>query len=140
MLREAACLSTYSDAGNATTDGARLVAGFERTLLKSRADVAPTRYALIDVQCQATATNIPEAVAYSVLAAGASNSCLLSTKAQCDAVTLPWCRANLVGACRRDASSASASALALALVVVGNDFLDGATADVAVEVSKERLG
>lgn len=83
----------------------------------------------INIQCQATASAIPAAVVYSVLSAGASNSCLLATKPICDAKTLPWVRDNALRACGGED-----------LVVVMNDFFDGATADVAMELSRQRLG
>ena len=81
------------------------------------------------VQCQATASNIPKAVVYSVLEAGASTSCLLATKPICDSKTLPWVKNNALRACGNND-----------LVVVMNDFFDGATADVAMELSRQRLG
>lgn len=118
-------LSTYSDEGNATTSGDDIVAGFDRALSP---DAAHGK-AFVNIQCQATATNIPAAVAYSVLSASASTSCLLATKALVDAKALPWVRDNAVRACGDDT-----------LVVVMNDFFDGATADVAVELSRQRLG
>jgi len=70
---------------------------------------------------------VPEAVAYSVLAANASSSCLLATKPICDVKTLPWVMRE---GGRLDQEQ---------LVVVMNDFLEGATADVCVEWSRRRL-
>ncbi len=114
--------STYTDAGNATLTGDSIVAEFNNITPQSQAGKPFT-----NLQCQATATNIPEAVVYSVLAANADNSCLLATKPICDSKTLPWIRAN---AGRLDGGE---------LVVVMNDFFDGATADVCVEWSRKRL-
>jgi hypothetical protein len=115
--------STYTDAANATLDGRSIVAEFEKVSLG-----AQTGRPFTNLQCQATATNLPEVVAYSVMAANADGSCLLATKPLCDEKTLPWIMANagrLYGG---------------ELVVIMNDFFDGATADVAVEWSRRRLG
>ena len=81
------------------------------------------------LQCQATSQSIKEVLVYSVLSANAATSCLSSTKAALDMWTLPWVRKNVVerlGAER--------------LVVVMNDFIDGATADTGIELSRRRLG
>jgi hypothetical protein len=85
--------------------------------------------AFVNIQCQATATNIRDVIIYSVMSANASNSCLLSTKAICDSETLPWVRRNALGKLGPEG-----------LVVVMNDFFDGATAEVAIGLSRERLG
>jgi hypothetical protein len=114
--------STYTDEGNATLDGDSIIAQFESLSPANQAGKPFT-----NLQCQATATNIPDAVAYSVLAANADSSCLMATKPICDSKTLPWIAAN---AGRLDAGE---------LVVVMNDFFDGATADVAIEWSRKRL-
>ncbi|KAF3762781.1 PLC-like phosphodiesterase [Cryphonectria parasitica EP155] len=124
MLNSIDSISTYTDAGNATLNGDSIVAGFGQVL---HPDCCGGR-GFINIQCQATATNIPKAVAYSVLEAGSTSSCLLATKPTCDSKTLPWVRDNLLRACGRND-----------LVVVMNDFIDGATADVAVELSRQRL-
>ncbi|OAA57400.1 phospholipase c [Niveomyces insectorum RCEF 264] len=118
-------LSTYTDEGNATLTGDSLVAGFGAALAPQKVDGK----AFVNIQCQATATNLPGAVVVSVLEANASTSCLLATKALCDAKTLPWVRDNALSACGDKE-----------LVVVMNDFFDGATADVAIELSRRRLG
>jgi hypothetical protein len=115
--------STYTDAANATLDGRSIVDEFEKVTPQGQAGKAFT-----NLQCQATATNLPEAVAYSVLAANADSSCLLATKPVCDEKTLPWIMAN---AGRLDWGQ---------LAVVMNDFFDGATADVAIEWCRRRLG
>lgn len=117
-------LSTYTDAGNATLDGDSIVAEFPKILTPDN----ERGKAFINVQCQATATNIPKAVVYSVLEAGTTTSCLLCTKGICDSKTLPWCRDNVLKTCGTQE-----------VVVMMNDFLDGATADVAVNLSKQRL-
>lgn len=115
-------LSTYTDSGNATLNGDSIIAEFNRLTPQMQAGKPFT-----NLQCQATASNIKDAVVYSVLAANADNSCLLATKAICDSKTLPWIVAN---AGRLDGNK---------LVVVMNDFFDGATADVCIDWSKKRL-
>jgi hypothetical protein len=114
--------STYTDEGNATLTGDSIVDQLNNISEKSQAGKPFT-----NIQLQATATNIPEAVAYSVISAGASNSCLLATKPIIDSKTLPWILEN---GGRLDPNQ---------LVVTMNDFFDGATADVAVEWSRRRL-
>jgi hypothetical protein len=114
--------STYTDAANATLDGRSIVDEFEKVTPQGQAGKAFT-----NLQCQATATNLPEAVAYSVLAANVDSSCLMATKPICDEKTLPWIMAN---ADKLDGGQ---------LVVAMNDFFDGATADVAIEWCRRRL-
>jgi hypothetical protein len=118
-------LSTYTDPGNATLNGDSIVAAFAGTLTPQNA----AGKAFINIQCQATASNIPDAVAYSVLSASATTSCLLATKALCDSKILPWVRDNVLKTCGQQE-----------MVVVMNDFFDGATADIAVQLSRQRLG
>ncbi|KAJ4405169.1 hypothetical protein N0V85_004732 [Neurospora sp. IMI 360204] len=124
MMESVDSLSTYTDEGNATMDGQSIVDAFPRVLTENNWKGK----AFINIQCQATATNIPKAVAYSVLEAGTTSSCILATKAICDSKTLPWCRDNVLRTCGYDT-----------LVVMMNDFIDGATADVAFQLSKQRL-
>ena len=124
FMRDVDALSTYTDAGNSTLNGDGIIGNFDRILQPGAEDGKP----LIEIQCQATATNVPGAVVYSVLSASPSTSCLLSTKAICDSKTLPWIRDNALARCGKDA-----------LVVAMNDFFDGATADVAINLSKQRL-
>ncbi len=125
MLVNADSLSTYTDLGNATLNGDSIVTEFGTSLVAQN----EAGRGFINIQCQATPTNIPGAVTYSVLSASASNSCLLATKALCDSKTLPWVRDNALRVCGTDD-----------LVVVMNDFFDGATADVCVRLSRARLG
>lgn len=66
---------------------------------------------------------------YSVVASNAATSCLSSTKAMGDMRILPWVRGNVNARLRAERT-----------VVVMNDFIDGATCDVCVELSGERLG
>ena len=124
VFASANSLSTYTDEGYATLNGDSIVGAFSSLLTPQNA----AGKAFVNIQCQATASNIPRAVAYSVLSASASTSCLLATKAICDSKTLPWVRDNALRACGDQE-----------LIVVMNDFLDGATADVCVELSRSRL-
>lgn len=114
--------STYTDEGNATLNGDSILAQF-----CSISPDACAGKAFMNLQCQATSTNIPDAVAYSVMAANASSSILLATKPVCDHKMLPWIVEN---AGRFEEGK---------LVVVMNDFIDGASADVAIEWSRKRL-
>lgn len=114
--------STYTDPANATLTGDTIVGEFDKVSPEICAG-----HAFTNLQCQATATNMPEVVAYSVLAANASSSCLLATKPICDSVTLPWIVANQN---RMDPNQ---------LAVVMDDFIDGKVADVAIEASRGRL-
>lgn len=125
MLVSVDSVTTYTDAGNATLNGDSIVKGFSAALHPGCCDGR----GFINIQCQATASNIPQAVVYSVLEASASTSCLLATKAICDSKTLPWVRNNALRSCGKED-----------LVVIMNDFFDGATGDVAMDLSRQRLG
>ncbi|KAK0632684.1 PLC-like phosphodiesterase [Immersiella caudata] len=117
-------LSTYTDEGNATLNGDSIVAAFPKILTPEN----QRGKAFINIQCQATATNIPKAVVVSILEAGTTTSCILATKGIADSKTLPWCRDNVLRTCGTEL-----------MVAMMNDFLDGATADVAVQLSRQRL-
>ena len=80
------------------------------------------------LQCQATATSIPPVVVYSVLSADAATSVLTATKALMDQATLPWIRDHALSRLQAETN-----------IVVMNDFIDGATVDTAISMSKERL-
>ena len=125
MLVNVDSLSTYTDEGNATLNGDSIVSSFPKILNQG----AVKGRNFVNIQCQATAANIPKAIVYSVLEAGTTTSCILATKGVCDSKTLPWCRDNVVKSCGVEG-----------LVVIMNDFIDGATADVGVQLSKVRLG
>jgi hypothetical protein len=84
--------------------------------------------AFTNIQCQATASNIPGVVAYSALTANVSNSCLLCTKAVCDNKTMPWIRSNALNKLQ-----------AQQLIVMMDDFFDGAICDLARDLSAQRL-
>ena len=80
------------------------------------------------LQCQATSQSIKEVLIYSVVSANAATSCLTSTKAMLDMQTLPWIRANALDRLRADK-----------IIVIMNDFIDGATTDTSIELSRKRL-
>lgn len=80
------------------------------------------------LQCQATPQIIEEVMIYSVLTAKAATSCLTSTKASNDMVLLPWIRKHALERLQADR-----------LIVVMNDFIDGATTDLSIELSQKRL-
>ncbi|KAK4233996.1 PLC-like phosphodiesterase [Achaetomium macrosporum] len=124
MLDSVDSLSTYTDEGNATLNGDSIVEALPRVLTPEN----QRGKAFVNIQCQATASNIPRAVVYSVLEASVTTSCLLATKGVCDSKTLPWCRDNVLSKCELDQ-----------LVVLMNDWIDGGTADVAVQLSRQRL-
>ena len=81
------------------------------------------------LQCQATSQSIKEVLVYSVLSANAASSCLTSTKGALDMQTLPWIRANALDRLQ-----------AKKTIVILNDFIDGATTDTSIELSRRRLG
>ena len=80
------------------------------------------------LQCQATSQSIKEVIVYSVMSSNASNSPLTSTKGNLDTQTLPWIRANALQRLQADR-----------LIVIMNDFIDGATTDTSIELSRQRL-
>jgi hypothetical protein len=80
------------------------------------------------LQCQATSQSIKEVLVYSVMKAHAATSCLTSTKAHLDTQTLPWIRANALQRLQAEKT-----------IVVMNDFIDGATTDTSIELSRQRL-
>ncbi|KAF9203664.1 hypothetical protein BGZ49_006182 [Haplosporangium sp. Z 27] len=80
------------------------------------------------LQCQATSQSIKEVLVYSVLSANSATSCLTSTKAALDMQTLPWIRKNALDRLKAEKT-----------IVIMNDFIDGATTDTSVILSKQRL-
>jgi hypothetical protein len=124
MLDSVDSLSTYTDEGNATLDGHSILAALPKMLTPGN----QKGKAFTNIQCQATASNITKAVVYSILESSVTTSCLLATKGMCDAKVLPWCRDNILNTC--DVNQ---------LVVLMNDWIDGATSDVAVQLSRKRL-
>jgi hypothetical protein len=109
LLENVDSYSTYSDHGNATITGDSIISEFET--LTSRNQIGK---AFTNIQCQATATNLPKVVLYSSLTANTSNSCLLCTKAVCDNKTMPWIRSNLLKKLTMEQ-----------LIVIMDDFVDG---------------
>ena len=81
------------------------------------------------LQCQATSQSIKEVLVYSVLSANAASSCLTSTKGALDMQTLPWIKANALDKLQAERT-----------IVIMNDFIDGATTDTSIELSRRRLG
>lgn len=124
LMNPVPSFSTYTDPGNATLNGDSIIAEFEAL----NVDEQGGDNAFTNIQCQATATNIKDAVIYSALSANASNSCIMATKAICDSKTLPWLRDHGLEKLTPER-----------LVVVMNDFFDGATADVAIGLCERRL-
>jgi len=123
MLKDVDSFSTYDDKANATLNGDTIIAQFERMTAANQQGKTFT-----NLQCQATATNIPRVVAFSSLTANVSNSCLLATKAICDNRTMPWIQKNAL------AKLGSSN-----LIVVMDDFVDGGMCDVARDLTMTRL-
>jgi hypothetical protein len=80
------------------------------------------------LQCQATSQSIKEVLIYSVVSSNAATSCLTSTKGALDMHTLPWIRANALERLQAEKT-----------IVIMNDFIDGATTDTSIELSRKRL-
>jgi hypothetical protein len=80
------------------------------------------------LQCQATSQSIKEVFVHSILTANTANSCLTATKANLDRHTLPWIRDNALNRLTAER-----------LLVIMNDFLDGATTDVVIDLNKRRF-
>ena len=124
LFPPAEVFSTYSEVANATLSGESIIAAYYEKLHGTK----QVGKALTNIQCQATASAIPEVLTHSVTSSKASTSCLMATKAVCDSKTLPWIRKNALE--RLPAEQ---------LVVIMNDFIDGATVDVAIDLSRRRL-
>lgn len=97
--------------------------------MTTEGQTAPDSGIITVLQCQATSQSIKEVLLYSVLASNTATSCLTSTKADLDRQTLPWIRSN---ANERLQSRER-------LLVVMNDFIDGATCETGIELSRGRL-
>ncbi|KAJ4295379.1 hypothetical protein N0V90_007391 [Kalmusia sp. IMI 367209] len=124
VLQNANQVSNYDDAANATLNGDSMV-----TKLNDMAKCPPKGHSITLLQCQATATNIRDVIIASIMDSDVSTSPILATKAICDAKILPLLR----GECGRSLTWEES------VVVLLNDFFDGATADVAIELCRERL-
>ena len=114
---------SYTNAAYGTLDPAPILDRFE-----SMTTDGQVPYPLTVLQCQATASRIKEVLAYSVLASNAATSCVMETKARCDVKTLRWIEENAFERLRAERN-----------VIVMNDFLEGGTVDVGVELSRRRL-
>lgn len=125
VLRDVNQVSNYDDDANATLTGDSMV-----VKLQGMAENPPSGHPITLLQCQATATNIRDVIIASVLDSDVSTSPILATKPVCDAKILPLLRGDTGKALGREES----------VVVLLNDFFDGATADVAVALCRERLG
>jgi hypothetical protein len=125
LLQNANQVSNYDDVANATLDGDSMI-----EKLTAMAENLPEGHAIMVLQCQATATNIRDVVVASVVDADVSTSPILATKPICDAKILPLLRGDLG---KKLVSGEG-------LVVFMNDFFDGATADVAINMCRDRLG
>lgn len=125
VFRNARQVSNYDDDANATLDGESMVEKL-KTMAK---DPPQGDHDVFLVQCQATPTNIRDVVIASVVDCDDLTSPLLATKPVCDAKMLPLLR----GECGKKLMGGEG------LVVVGNDFFDGATADVAIQMCRERM-
>lgn len=123
ITQESNQYSSYGDA-NATLDPGPIVNEFQG--MSSDAQAGHT-FTLL--QCQGTATSIQAVLMYSVAFSNASTSPLMCTKASFDRATLPWIRDNGQACFDPDKS-----------LVIMNDWLDGATCDIAIQLSRERLG
>lgn len=80
------------------------------------------------LQCQATSQSIKEVAVYSVVSANAATSCLSSTKGELDSRTLPWIRQHALDRLKAERN-----------IIIMNDFIDGATTDTCIELSRRRL-
>ncbi|CAN9237726.1 unnamed protein product [Alternaria sp. RS040] len=125
LLKDCTQVSNYDDAANATLTGDSMVAK-----LSDMSEDPPKGHPITLLQCQATATNIRDVIVASVLDSDVSTSPILATKPVCDGKILPLLRGDIGKKLTREES----------VVVILNDFFDGATADVAIELCEERLG
>ncbi|KAF2657911.1 PLC-like phosphodiesterase [Lophiostoma macrostomum CBS 122681] len=125
VLRDVDQVSNYDDAASATLTGDPIVAK-----LQDMGRNPPKGHPITLLQCQATATNIRNVIVASVLDSDVSTSPLLATKAICDAKILPLLRGETGKKLVKEDG----------VVVLMNDFFDGGTADVAIELCRERLG
>lgn len=125
VVRDVNQVSNYDDAANATLTGDSMV-----LKLQTMSENPPSGHPITLLQCQATATNIRDVIIASVLDSDVSTSPILATKPVCDGKILPLLRGECGKCLTREES----------VVVLLNDFFDGATADVAIGLCRERLG
>ncbi|KAF1845179.1 PLC-like phosphodiesterase [Cucurbitaria berberidis CBS 394.84] len=125
VLQNVNQVSNYDDAANATLTGDSMVSKFN-----DMSQNPPQGHPITLLQCQATATNIRDVIIASVLDSDVSTSPILATKPVCDSKILPLLRGDTGKQLTREES----------VVVLLNDFFDGATADVAINLCLDRLG
>jgi hypothetical protein len=125
ILKDTSQCSNYDDDANATLTGESMV-----LKLNAMCESPPKGHAITLLQCQATATNIRDVIVASVLEADVSTSPILATKPVLDHKILPLLQGDMGRKLMGEQS----------VVVVLNDFFDGATADVAINLCRERLG
>ncbi|KAI4618289.1 uncharacterized protein J4E87_007957 [Alternaria ethzedia] len=125
ILKDCGQASNYDDAANATLTGDSMV-----EKLSSMCEDPPRGHPVTLLQCQATATNIRDVIIASVLDSDVSTSPILATKPVCDHKILPLLKGDVGRKLMGEEG----------VVVILNDFFDGATADVAVGLCRERLG
>lgn len=120
---EAEKYDTWTAEAYATLHADSILARFESMNTEGQASTD-----LTILQCQATSQSIKEVLVYSVVSANAATSCLTSTKAVLDMHTLPWIRRNALERLQAEKN-----------IVIMNDFIDGATTDTSIELSRQRL-
>ena len=122
-LLEAPKYDSWTQEAYATLSASPIINRFESMNTAGQADSDITV-----LQCQASSTEIKDVIIYSVLASNAATSCLSSTKAMLDTKTLPWIRGHALDRLQAEKT-----------IVIMNDWIDGATTDLAVELSRRRL-
>jgi hypothetical protein len=125
VLKDTTQCSNYDDDANATLTGESMV-----LKLNAMCESPPKGHPITLLQCQATATNIRDVIIASVLEADVSTSPILATKPVLDHKILPLLQGEMGRKLMGEES----------VVVVLNDFFDGATADVTINLCRERLG
>ena len=125
VTRDVNQVSNYDDVANATLNGDSMV-----NKLSDMARDPPRGHPITLLQCQATATNIRDVIVVSVMDSDVSTSPILATKPVCDSKILPLLRGETGKKLAGDEG----------VVVILNDFFDGATADVAISMCRDRLG
>tara|TARA_R110002003_G_scaffold25_2_gene1156 strand:- start:4235 stop:5644 length:1410 start_codon:yes stop_codon:yes gene_type:complete len=124
VLQNARQVSNYDDNANATLTGESMV-----DKLNDMAQNPPSGHPITLLQCQATSTNIRDVIIASVVDSDVSTSPILATKPVCDEKILPLLRGDTGRSLSREDG----------VVVLMNDFFDGATADVAIGMCRDRL-
>lgn len=123
VVIEADKYDSWTAEAYATLSADPIIDRFESMTTEGQADSD-----LTILQCQATSQSIKEVLVYSVFSAAAASSCLTSTKGMLDMQTLPWIRENALDRLRAERT-----------IVLMNDFIDGATVDTSIMLSRQRL-